>query len=92
MLRDVEQGARRRSEDSDRVQSSRCNLSEVSLDNFEVGELVTVRVGHERPVRHSANVELLVTDEEELAVSTWASLGAGTEDVFPRLVGRRRSL
>jgi hypothetical protein len=76
-LRGVEQWARRRGENSDSVQSIRRHLSEISLHNFEFGKLVSVYVRHKRPVRDAANVQLLVTDEEELAVNTWASARTG---------------
>jgi hypothetical protein len=48
---------------------------EVALDLREVVILGAVLVGLERPVRHTADVELLVTAEEELPVYT-GSCGA----------------
>jgi hypothetical protein len=43
---------------------------EVALDLREVVILGAVLVGLERPVCHTADVELLVTEEEELPVYT----------------------
>src|SRR5687767_12796611 len=48
---------------------------------------LTGRVGLECSVRHPLDVQLLVTDEEELAVNPWPS--TGLRDVRERVRGER---
>ncbi len=86
VLGSVEQGPRRhRVRDANGVYPGLDHEREVPVNHFEIVVLVSSRVGLERAVRHAFDVQLLVTDEEELAVNPWSSTCLG--DVRERVGG-----
>jgi predicted NodU family carbamoyl transferase len=56
------------------------HLGEVLLDDLQITVLVAFSIGAKGPVRHAADVELLVADEEELA----ADVRTGTRSIGGR--------
>jgi hypothetical protein len=86
----IEQRPRRcRMRDPHRVEPGRRHLRHVALDHREVVILVAFGVRLERAVGHSAHVELLIPDEEELSSDARACGRAG--GVARRRVRRRRA-
>ena len=63
----IEQPARRHGERPQRVGAQLCHEPEVGLENALAREGKAVIRGSERAVRHAADVELMIADEEELA-------------------------
>ena len=67
--RQIEKPRRRDVIDPQTVRVQLLQQREIPLDLRTIGELITLRVGLERPIRHAFRVELLRTQPEELAVS-----------------------
>src|SRR5258705_9368987 len=61
--------------EADGVEAIRGHRGEIPLDYVGLGYLGSVRPRSERSVGHAADVELLVADEEKLAVDAWPSCG-----------------
>src|SRR5207244_3438920 len=67
-----ERGGRRRVGNADRVEAGGRDLRQVALHHGEVVILAPLGVRLERAVGHAPHVELLVTDEQELAARAHA--------------------
>src|SRR5882762_9355907 len=61
--------------EADGVEAIRGHRGEIPLDHVGLGYLGSVCPRSERSVGHAADVELLVADEEKLAVDAWPSCG-----------------
>ena len=79
-LGDVEQSSRRhRVGNANRVDPMRRHVGEVPLDLTDVVVFVPLAIGLERAVGHPADVELLVTYEEELPLGAEPRDGGGSQ-------------
>ena len=75
---EIEQRVRRRVVHADRVDPVRRHRGEVAFDQLKIVVLVAVLVGSKRPVRHAADVELVLPHPDELPSSRRTHAGVNS--------------